>query len=181
MINRAFLAGNITADPQLRATPSGMAILEFGLAVNERRKNQQTGEYEERPNFFNLKVFGARAEALSRILTKGMHVSIEGRLHWSQWEDKNGGGKRSKVEIIVDEVEFLSSRQGQSAPQSAPQPGYAPQSRNGYANPQQPPMAPQMAPQAPAAPMPQYGGYQPTQQPPMQQQPVYIEDSDIPF
>lgn len=179
MINRAFLAGNITADPQLRTTPNGMAILEFGLAVSERRKNQQTGEYEERPNFFNLKVFGARAEALSRILTKGMHVSTEGRLQWSSWEDKNGGGKRSKVEIIVDEIELMSQRQ--SAPRSAPQPGYAPQSRNGYANQQQPPMAPPMAPQAPAAPMPQYGSYQPTQQPPMQQQPVYIEDSDIPF
>ena len=89
-INKCFLAGNITADPQLRATPSGMAILEFGLAVNERRKNQQTGEWEERPNFFNLKVFGARAEALSRILTKGMHVSTEGRLQWSSWEDSSG-------------------------------------------------------------------------------------------
>lgn len=175
-INKCFLAGNITADPQLRATPSGMAILEFGLAVNERRKNQQTGEWEERPNFFNLKVFGARAEALSRILTKGMHVSTEGRLQWSSWEDKNGGGKRSKIEVIVDEIELMTQRQ--NGPQAAPQPAYAPQMPQGYANPPQPQMAPQMPAQAPVAP--QYGGYQPTQQPPMPQQ-AGLYDEDIPF
>jgi len=174
MINRAFLAGNITADPQLRATPSGMSILEFGLAVNERHKNQQTGEWEERANFFDMKIFGARAEALSRILTKGMHVSTEGHLHWSSWEDKNTGAKRSKIEVIVDEIDLMSPRQ--NGPQAAPQPAYAPRQPQGYANPPQPQMAPQMAPQPPAASV--YGNYQPTQQPPQSQQ---YYDEEIPF
>lgn len=180
-INKCFLAGNITADPQLRTTPGGMAILEFGLAVNERRRNQQTGEWEERPNFFNLKLFANRAEALSRILTKGMHVSIEGRLHWDSWEDKDTGQKRSKVEVIVDEIELMTQRQQQGAPQGAPQAQYAPRPQQGYTSAPQPQMAPQMAAQAPAAPVPQYGAYQPTQQPPAQQPTSYIADEDIPF
>lgn len=179
-INKCFLGGNITNQPELRSTPGGMAILEFGLAVNERRKNQQTGEWEERPNFFNLKVFGTRGEALSRILTKGMHVSVEGRLHWDSWEDKNTGQKRSKVEVIVDEIELMTQRQ--NGPQAAPQPGYAAQQQRMYANPPQQQMPPQMPSQAPAAPMPpQYGNYQPTRQPPMQQQIANIYDEDIPF
>lgn len=178
-INKCFLGGNITNQPELRSTPGGMAILEFGLAVNERRKNQQTGEWEERPNFFNLKVFGTRGEALSRILTKGMHVSVEGRLHWDSWEDKNTGQKRSKVEVIVDEIELMTQRQ--NGPQAAPQPGYATQQQRMYANTPQQQMPPQMPAQAPAAPMPQYGNYQPTQQPPMQQPIASIYDEDIPF
>lgn len=173
-INRAFLAGNITRDPQLRATPNGMSILEFGLAVSERRKNQQTGEWDSVPNYFDLKVFGSRAEALSRILTKGMHVSVEGHLRWSSWEDKNGGGKRSKIEVIVDELELMSQRQG-NAPQSAPAPQYAPQQQPTYANPTQPQMAPQMPSQATTA-APAYGGYQQVQQPMPE-----LYDSDIPF
>lgn len=181
MINRAFLAGNITADPRLRATSSGMQILEFGLAVNERRKNNQTGEWEEMPNFFDCKIFGRRAEALSRILTKGMHVSIEGHLHWSSWEDKNTGQKRSKVEVIVDELELMSQRQDYGA-QSAPAPQYASQPRQQYANPPQQQMAPQMPSQAPAAPAPPQGyGYQqqmPQQAPAPQ---VGLYDEDIPF
>ena len=177
-INKCFLAGNITNQPELRSTPGGMAILEFGLAVNERRRNQQTGEWEERPNFFNLKLFANRAEALSRILTKGMHVSIEGRLHWDSWEDKDTGQKRSKVEVIVDEIELMTRRQ--DGPQGAPQAQYAPRPQQGYANPPQPQMAPQRAAQAPAAPAPQYGAYQPTQQPPAQQ-PIGVYDEDIPF
>lgn len=177
-INRAFLAGNLTGNPELRATPSGMAILDFGLAVNERRKNQQTGQYEDRPNFFTCKIFGNRAEALSRILTKGMHVSIEGHLQWSSWEDKNGGGKRSKIEVIVDELELMTQRQG-NAPQSAPQPQYAPQSQQQYANPPQPQMAPQMPSQAPAAPMPQGYGYQQPQPTAAPQMDLYPDD--IPF
>lgn len=185
MINRTFLAGNITADPQLRTTPGGTAILEFGLAVNERRRNQQTGEWEDRPNFFNMKIFNTRAEALSRILTKGMHVSVEGHLHWDSWEDKDTGQKRSKIEVIVDEIEFLSQRQ-QNGPQSAPQPAYAPQSQQRYANPRQPQMAPQMPSQAPTGYVAAPGVYQPAmpQAPqPQASQPqddIYF-DEPIPF
>ena len=188
-INKCFLAGNITRDPQLRATAGGTQILEVGLAVNDRRKNPQTGQWDEVPNYFDAIIFGSRAEALSRILTKGMKVSIEGRLRWSSWEDKNTGQKRSKIEVIVDELELMSQRQ-QNGPQSAPQPRSAPQPPQGYQSAMQPQMAPQMAPQQPqmvpqgysAAP----GVYQPTI--PQQasayqqtQQEIYVADSDIPF
>ena len=107
-INRVIISGNLTRDPELRSTASGLPVLGFGVAVNDRRKNQQTGEWEDYPNFIDCTMFGARAESLSRYLGKGTKVSIEGKLRWSQWET-NEGQKRSKIEIIVDEIEFMSS------------------------------------------------------------------------
>jgi len=107
-INRVMISGNLTRDPELRATASGMSVLAFGVAVNDRRRNQQTGEWEDYPNFIDCTMFGARAESLSRFLSKGQKVSIEGKLRWSQWE--KDGQKRSKIEVIVDELEFMSSR-----------------------------------------------------------------------
>ena len=133
-INRVIISGNLTRDPELRSTAGGMPVLGFGVAVNDRRKNQQTGEWEDYPNFIDCTMFGARAEALSRYLGKGTKVSIEGKLRWSQWERE--GQKRSKIEVIVDELEFMSSRGdsssygcgmggGYSAPAPAA-PAYAP-------------------------------------------------------
>ncbi len=87
-----------------------MSILKFGIAVNERRKNKQTGDWEDFPQYVDLSLFGRRAEALAQYLTKGTKVAIEGRLHYSSWEDRNGGGKRSKLDVTVDEVEFMSRR-----------------------------------------------------------------------
>ena len=78
----------------------------FGVAVNDRRKNQQTGEWEDYPNFIDCTMFGARAQSISRFLSKGSKVAIEGKLRWSQWE--RDGQKRSKIEVIVDEIEFMS-------------------------------------------------------------------------
>ena len=109
-INRVVISGNMTRDPELRRTQSGMAILGFGVAVNDRRRNPQTGEWEDYANFVDCTIFGARGEALSNILSKGMKVAIEGKLRWSQWE--RDGQKRSKLEVIVDEIEFMSSRNG---------------------------------------------------------------------
>lgn len=105
-INKVFLSGNLTRDPELRATASGTQVLEFGLAVNERARNQQTDAWEDRANFFTCIVFGRRAEALARRLAKGAKVSIEGSLRYSAWE--RDGVKRSKVEVVVDELEFMS-------------------------------------------------------------------------
>ena len=122
-INRVNITGNLTRDPELRSTAGGMAVLGFGVAVNDRRKNQQTGQFEDYPNFVDCTMFGNRAEALSRILRKGMKVAIEGKLRYSSWEDKNGGGRRSKLEVIPDEVELLS--QNPNAQQGQPQ-QYAP-------------------------------------------------------
>ncbi len=125
-INRVNITGNLTRDPELRSTASGMNVLKMGVAVNDRRKNQSTGEWEDVPNFVDVTVFGARAEALSRFLSKGSKVAIEGKLRWSQWENPQGE-KRSKLEVVADEIEFLSSREGGSgggssyqAPSSAP-------------------------------------------------------------
>lgn len=107
-INRVIISGNLTRDPELRATASGMPVLGFGVAVNDRRRNQQTGEWEDYPNFIDCTMFGARAQSVSRFLSKGSKVAIEGKLRWSQWE--RDGQKRSKIEVIVDEIEFMTSR-----------------------------------------------------------------------
>ncbi len=115
-INRVIISGNLTRNPELRATASGMPVLGFGVAVNDRRRNAQTGEWEDYPNFIDCTMFGARAESVSRFLTKGSKVAIEGKLRWSQWE--RDGQKRSKIEVIVDEIEFMSSRN--ATPGAAP-------------------------------------------------------------
>ena len=107
-INRVVISGNLTRDPELRSTASGLPVLGFGVAVNDRRKNQQTGEWEDYPNFIDCTMFGTRAENIVRFLSKGAKVAIEGKLRWSQWERE--GQKRSKIEVIVDEIEFMSSR-----------------------------------------------------------------------
>ena len=108
-INRVIISGNLTREPELRRTAGGMAILGFGVAVNDRRKNQQTGEWEDYANYVDCTMFGNRAESLSNYLTKGMKVAIEGKLRYSQWE--RDGHTRSKLEVIVDELEFMVARQ----------------------------------------------------------------------
>lgn len=191
-INRVVVSGNLTRDPELRVTPGGTQVLGFGVAVNDRRRNQQTGEWEDYPNFIDCTMFGNRAEALSRILRKGMKVAIEGKLRYSSWEDKNGGGRRSKVEIIPDEVVLMSQNpNGQQAPQQ-----YAPQGYQQQYAPQQAPRAyaPQPAPQQPApqwnaqqayqqAPQvaPQPAPQQAAPQPAPAQQQLDVYDEDIPF
>ena len=119
-INRVIISGHLTRDAELRALPSGAPVLSFGVAVNERRKNQQTGEWEDRPNFVDCTMFGTRAKAVSRYLQKGSKVAIGGRLRYSSWE--NEGQKRSKLDVIVDELEFMSRREEQHVPQ----PNYGP-------------------------------------------------------
>jgi single-strand DNA-binding protein len=108
-INRVMVTGNLTKDPELRSTSSGMSVLKMRMAVNDRRKNQGTGEWEDVPNYFDVTVFGGRADGLSRFLSKGSKVAVEGKLRWHEWETP-AGEKRSAVEIVADDVEFLSSR-----------------------------------------------------------------------
>lgn len=114
-INRVNISGNLTRDPELRATASGTQVLGFGIAVNDRRKNPQSGEWEDYPNFVDCTMFGTRAEAISRYLSKGTKVAIEGKLRYSSWE--SDGQRRSKLEVIVDEIEFMSRREGEAASQ----------------------------------------------------------------
>lgn len=118
-INRVNITGNLTRDPDLRQSQGGTAILSLGVAVNDRRKSPQTGEWEDYPNFIDCAMFGTRAEAVNRYLQKGSKVAIEGKLRYSSWE--KDGQKRSKLEVIVDEIEFMSRGQQQDA---APQGGY---------------------------------------------------------
>ena len=131
-INRVIISGNLTRDPEVRRTQSSMAIMSFGVAVNDRRRNQQTGEWEDYPNFVDCTMFGNRAESLSNYLTKGLKVAIEGKLRYSTWE--RDGQKRSKLEVVVDELEFMSSRDRQQGGgyQGGYQGGNNYQGGNGY-------------------------------------------------
>jgi single-strand DNA-binding protein len=107
-INRVTLVGRLTRDPELKHLPSGSAVLELGLAVNGR-KQDASGQWVDKPNFFDVKVFGNQAEMLSQHLGKGRRIGVDGRLDWSSWESQDGG-KRSKVEVIAQSVQFLDSR-----------------------------------------------------------------------
>ena len=121
-INRVCISGNLTRDSELRYTSGGMSILSFCVAVNERRKNQQTGEWEDYPNFVGCVLFGKYGEAMQQHLAKGTKVAIEGRLRYSSWE--SDGQRRSKLEVIADEVVTFAPRQ-QGAPQQQQQPAYS--------------------------------------------------------
>lgn len=155
-INRVNISGNLTRDPELRATAGGTQVLSFGVAVNDRRRNPQNGEWEDYPNFVDCTMFGTRAEAVSRYLSKGSKVAIEGKLRYSSWE--RDGQRRSKLEVIVDEIEFLSRGQQGGGQGGYGQPAYG---QGGY---DAAPM-PALAPQAPA-PVPPAGD---------------VFDEDIPF
>ena len=106
-INRVTLVGRLTRDPELRHLPSGSPVLQLGLAVNGRQKDD-AGNWTDKPNFFDVKVFGNQAESLSQHLAKGRRIGVDGRLDWSSWETE--GQKRSKVEVIAFQVQFLDSR-----------------------------------------------------------------------
>jgi len=113
-INRVILSGNLTRDAELRQTQGGMAIVGMRVAVNDRRKNQATGQWEDVANYVDVTMFGARGEALSRYLTKGKGVAVDGKLRWSEWESQSGE-KRQKLEVIVDDIELIGGR-GEGAP-----------------------------------------------------------------
>lgn len=187
-INRVVISGHLTKDPELRQTASGTEVLQMGVAVNDRRKNPQSGEWEDFPNFIDCTMFGKRAASISQYLEKGAKVAIEGKLRWSQWE--KDGQKRSKIEVIVEEIELMGGgqRQGQqsngvqrSAQQQMQAQGYQAQrpAANGYG--------------APQAAYQQHSNYQQPQayqqanyaQPMGYQQPQAVQaglyDEDIPF
>ena len=107
-INRVTLVGRLTRDPELQHLPSGTPVLRLGLAVNGRQQDSG-GSWVDKPNFFDVKVFGNQAEMLSQHLAKGRRVGVDGRLDWSSWEAQDGS-KRSKVEVIAQSVQFLDSR-----------------------------------------------------------------------
>ncbi len=102
--NTVTLVGNVTRDPELRFTPSGAPNASFGLAVNRRWQNRQTQEWEEQVSFFDVVCWREMAENVSESLIKGARVVVTGRLDQRSWDDKNTGDKRSKVEVVADEI-----------------------------------------------------------------------------
>ena len=107
-INRVTLVGRLTRDPELRHIPSGTAVLELGLAVNGRQQDD-AGNWVDKPNFFDVKVYGRQAETLAQHLQKGRRIGVDGRLDWRSWEAQDGT-KRSKVDVVAQNVQFLDSR-----------------------------------------------------------------------
>lgn len=170
-INRVCISGNLTRSPEIRSTPSGMNILNFGMAVNDRRKNRDTGEWEDYANFIDVCVFGNRADFLSKALHKGMKVFVEGKLRYSSWERE--GQRRSKLEVIADDIDFAAPKNNAQSQQNG---SYAPQNQqhDNYANNQQ------YSHQQPTGRYQQYsqpqqaGGYENVQTPD-------VYSSDIPF
>jgi single-strand DNA-binding protein len=107
-INRVIVVGNLTRDPELRHTPSGTAVCSLRIAVNTTRKDE-TGQWVDKPNYFDVTVWGQQGENCAQYLSKGRPVAIDGRLEWREWEQD--GNKRQAVEIVADTVQFLGSRQ----------------------------------------------------------------------
>ncbi len=153
--NKVILAGNLTRDPELRYTPSGVAIAKFGLAINRTWKSE-TGEQREETTFVDIDAFGRQAEVVGQYLKKGRPLLVEGRLRLDQWEDKNTHHKQSKLKVVLESFSFLDSGRTEAVP-----PGEAP------ARPARP--APAAAAPAPAA------------QPPPPEEPAPPSEDDVPF
>ncbi|NBT50009.1 MAG: single-stranded DNA-binding protein [Marivivens sp.] len=116
--NKVFLMGNLTRDPEMKQLPSGMAVCDIGMAVNDRVKNKQTGEYEDRANFVDCTAFGKTAENIVRFFTKGRPIFIEGKLRFEQWDDRESGKKRSKIKVVIDTWQFVDSKDQQNVSDS---------------------------------------------------------------
>ncbi len=127
-INRVVISGNLTRDPELRTLESGLQILDFRIGFNNRKKNRQTGEWENKPNFIDCKLFGnaesKRVEKLSHILCKGFKVALDGHLDLDEWE--KDGQKRSKLVLIVDDMELMTRREDGGIPEPSEVPGSTP-------------------------------------------------------
>ena len=123
-LNRVVITGNLTRDPELRSLPSGNSVCKLRVAVNSRRKDAATGDWVDKPNYFDVTVWGAQGENCANYLSKGRPVAVQGRLDWREWESQEGQ-KRQAVEIIAESVQFLGGRpegegqgQGQYLPPS---------------------------------------------------------------
>ncbi len=126
-INVVVITGNLTQDPELRHLGSGTAVCELRVAVNSRRKDGSTGEWVDKPNYFNVTVWGAQGENCANYLAKGRPVAVEGRLDWREWEAKDGS-KRQAVQIVANTVQFLGSRDGSGGQSGGNGGGFTPTS-----------------------------------------------------
>ncbi len=121
-INAVVITGNLTKDPELRYTSSRTAVCEARVAVNGRRKDATTEEWVDKPNYFDVVIFGARAEAIVQHLSKGSGIAVEGRLDHQEWEAKDGSGKRQAVKIVANHTKFLGSKPKDADSADAPAP-----------------------------------------------------------
>ena len=184
-LNKVYLLGNLTRDPDLRALPSGQSVCEIGLAVGRRYVNNSGQEVED-TCFVDVIVWGRSAGNCKQYLEKGSQVLVEGRLQLDQWEDRNGGGKRSKLRVVAEQIQFMNRRGDGNGGNAGGAPAYgggyagnygAPQQQGGYGRPSMPRQQPQAAPggmprqQQPMPPMPPEGAFNPDEG---------MED-DIPF
>ena len=160
-VNSVTLSGNIGRDPEIRATQNGTSVLSFSLAVNERIKKGD--DWSDYTNWVDIVVFGRRADSLSKILSKGTKIAVSGKLRYNAWE--RDGKKRSKLEVIADDVDIMQRKDNSQSQQNGSQGGYN-QQPNKYTNQGQ--YGPQNGPQQPT------GGYQ-------QQPTVDVYDFDMPF
>jgi single-strand DNA-binding protein len=131
-LNKVFLIGNLTRDPELRVTPKGTAICQFSLAVNRQFKDE-SGQTRDETAFIDIEAWGKQGELVSKYLTKGSPAMVEGRLKLDQWEDKTSGQKRSKLKVVLENVQFLSSGRGGAGGQGGADEGVdqtAPMERN---------------------------------------------------
>jgi single-strand DNA-binding protein len=169
--NKVMLMGNMTRDPQMRYLPSQTPITEFGLACNRKFKTA-TGEQKEEVLFVDCTAFGRQAEVINQYCTKGKPLFVEGRLKYDTWEDKNGGGKRHKITVVVENFQLLGGRDGGGAPAGAEDGGEVshdePPRRSA-------PPPPRPAPRPASGPAPQQA-----QQPPFSDEQQF-KDDDIPF
>ncbi len=165
-LNKVFLLGNLTRDPDLRGLPSGQSVCELRLAVGRRYTNSSGQEVDD-TCFVDVIVWGRSANNCKQFLSKGSSVMVEGRLQLDTWEDRNGGGQRSRLRVVAEQVQFMSRRPTEGAP-GAPAGGFAPAPENAEPS----PFNRSVRPGAPAAmpPMPDAGA--PGELPP---------EDDIPF
>lgn len=131
-INSVVLSGHLTSNIELRATAGGTAVLEFSIAVDERKRDTKTGEWSNYANFFNCIMFGTRATSLANIFEKGMKIAVQGHLRYETWE--KDGQKRSTVRVVAEEVEILSRRNGAESPNNASAGNYAGQQQSAPQN-----------------------------------------------
>jgi single-strand DNA-binding protein len=167
--NKVMLMGNLTRDPQLKYLPSQTPVAEFGVACNRRFKSA-SGEDREEVTFIDCTAFGKTAELINKYFTKGKPIFIEGRLKYDQWEDKQGGGKRSKLTVVIENFQFIGGRDsggGGGAPGASYDSGGESEQRPAPARPPQ---------RGPSRPAPQ----QPPAEPPFGDEEQFKED-DIPF
>ena len=129
-VNKVFLIGNLTRDPELRYTPNGSAVCEFGIAIN--RVFTSNNERKEETCFIDVNAWGRQAETCSKYLQKGSSVCIEGRLHLDQWQDRETGKPRSKLKVVAERTQFLGAPKRNHQHDNGG--GYGDSPRNGYDN-----------------------------------------------